>query len=220
MTDMTRISNFLTTVVIHFPPKFDSPGHEAEWLRSIATALQGFSATTLQRAAQRIINTRKYRSFPLVSEIVTVCDEIGHEDNLKNPKFNHPAHDPANKSWTAWTEERKQWANQLIQSEIGRQAAREDWILALHDFIRINNRLPAHQYEIDKLKRVSRGVDDDYRELADRAGQEAMLPAPHARSRRRSTFVQVGAGLPASLMRFADSMFARRKKLAAIANGA
>jgi hypothetical protein len=44
---------------------------------------------------------------------------------------------------------------------MGKEAAKEGWILALHDFARDNGRLPVGG-EISKTKAVRKGFDDAY----------------------------------------------------------
>jgi hypothetical protein len=52
-------------------------------------------------------------------------------------------------------------ADKLIVSDLGRLAADEGWVLALHDFCRHNHRLP-NQTEQHRCKRAARDFDRSY----------------------------------------------------------
>jgi hypothetical protein len=132
---------FITTVMVFFPAKFESDTHEEAWTDSMIRNLQGYSPDVLRRAAQKIIDTRddKYaRRFPLPAECKQVCDDIIKWDHLQNgPKLL-----PDTKPREGEYDFKARLADELIIGPMGRQAAKEGWILSLHDFIRDFGRLP------------------------------------------------------------------------------
>jgi hypothetical protein len=44
---------------------------------------------------------------------------------------------------------------------MGKRAARDGWVLSLHDFCRKHGRLPQH-HEVDKLKAAAKFFDEQY----------------------------------------------------------
>lgn len=96
----------------------------------------------------------------------------------------------------AWSQEAIAAANRLIQSEMGRQAAREGWITQLHDYCRGARSLPDASM-VYRLQSAARKFETAYQEVA--KGN--------------------GGTLSAALLRLGDTMLARRDELAAIASG-
>lgn len=87
-------------------------------------------------------------------------------------------------------------AYKLIRTEMGRQAAREGWILGLFDFIETRGRMPKGEPEVWTLRESAKGLDEAYDECV-RGGWEFAEP----------------------LRKLGDSMLERRNKLAALALG-
>jgi hypothetical protein len=149
-----KVATFVSTLVIHFPVRFvdrkgnHDPAREKEWLRSIVEAIGYYEPDVLQAAAQRIIDTRNDRRFPLPSEIRKVCAEV-IDDRRKASLPVHPA--AGDKKLSPWSPERVKLANELVQTEIGRRAAREGWLLILHDWVRANGELPRSDSKIREL---------------------------------------------------------------------
>jgi hypothetical protein len=69
--------------------------------------------------------------------------------------MDHPQKDSPFSGW------RIKLADDLIMCPMGKEAAKEGWILALHDFARENGRLPTGS-EISRVKAVPKGFDDAY----------------------------------------------------------
>ena len=150
------VGSFITSVMMHFPFRHDSPEKEAEWTASMVRNLRGYAGDVLKKAAQRIIDTRTDRRFPLPSECKNVCEDIHRVDKLTSL----PVEPPPSK-YAEWSESRIKLADDLIASEIGRQAARDGWVLSLHDFVRQQMRLPSAS-EIGRVKAGARGFDEAY----------------------------------------------------------
>lgn len=139
-----NVSEFISHVVLHFgEPKFDvsdtdKPKAYNEWLRSLARSLRGFSPECLKKASEVIVETRKYRSFPLVSECIDACKDAQIWLNAQKPQLRFGPE----KRMSEFSPDRTQLADELIMGEMGRMAAKEGWISALHQFCRKEMRLP------------------------------------------------------------------------------
>lgn len=127
------------------PPKTDD---SAAWVAVYQSALGSFGDDALAAAAQRIIGTRDVRSFPLPAECSVACRESIESMALSEKRASRPDNSseirggPFDQRYPEWSDRRRKNADELIQCEMGRQAAREDWIWTLWDFCRENERLP------------------------------------------------------------------------------
>jgi hypothetical protein len=188
----TAVANFIEALLAHYPVRYDSEEREDAWVNSITVALRQYPADLLNEVAQDIIRTRKYRNFPLLSEILDKCEAIeARREHIARaqalPEMRKSAGDE-------WSSERVKFAYDLIKSGMGKQAAGDSpcWILALWHFCRKNQRLPAGK-EIDACKREAHEFDEAYdRCLRGEAGP-----------------------LSRALERLGDSMAAKREKLVA-----
>lgn len=152
----TKVADFISKLVMHYPVRFESEERETEWIGSMAAAFKSYNSDVLQRAAQKIIDTRTDRRFPLVAEIHKVCTSIIYDDGLKQQSLSV---NPSPEKASVYSESREKWADTLVMGEMGRQAAKEGWILTLHDYARQHGRLP-EPAGIGKLKAQARGFDD------------------------------------------------------------
>lgn len=141
------IAKFVVALRVHFPTRHDGETSEAEWLKSIREVIKWFSDDVLERAAQRIIDTRTDRRFPLPAEIRKACNQTS-DDKRKEELRIEPPRDPTDpkhiSKYPAWAKERVDLADMLVKGEMGRRAANQGWILSLHDFCRKHARLPLH----------------------------------------------------------------------------
>lgn len=139
------VSAFLSRLVVHFgEPKFDvAEGERAEahkqWLRDMVRSLKDANAEVLDRAAGLIIDRRKYRSFPLLSDIRDACEAAAEDIKRERPRL--IGHQPVQHGSTI--EDRENFARDLLLGAMGRQAAREGWIFGLFTFARDHMRLPS-----------------------------------------------------------------------------
>jgi hypothetical protein len=189
------VASFVTKLITHFPVKHESQFAEQEWMGSMVRNLRTYGASVLDRAAQKLIDTRTDRRFPLPSECKKICDEIASRDHHEQQASRLT---PDTKLPPMYSEWRVKLADDLIMCPLGREAAKEGWILALHDFARENGRLPVGG-EITKTKAVPKGFDDAY-QFAMRGGAGKM-----------------GFDL---IKNIGDPMISRRKDLAARVLGA
>lgn len=152
------VSEFVAELSLHFSKRFDTESAEDQWLDSMRRNLRVYAPSVLQRACRRIIDTRKDRYFPLPAECKKACDEIEKLEKADNaPKLDTHAH--PQKGHADW---QYKLADELIQCGLGKRAAKEGWILSLHDFCRNNGRLPTQEFEIRKCIDGARGFDEAY----------------------------------------------------------
>lgn len=151
-----HVVGFITKLMMHFPFKHDSQAAEQDWLASMMRNLRGYGGSVLEIAAQKIIDTRTDRRFPLPAECKKVCDDIASREVVEKATLL-----PNNKRLPEFSDARVKLADDLVMCPMGREAAKDGWILALHDFARDNMRLPAGG-EIQKTKAVRKGFDDAY----------------------------------------------------------
>jgi hypothetical protein len=147
-------------------------------------ALAGWDLRTLDEAADRLAKTCKF--FPKPAEVIEVCEAIASSRG----QYSAP---PSNPDWTA---DAFKAANRLVHSDMGRQAAREGWIGTLHDFCRINRRMP-NGHEISHLKKEAKLFDEAYSQCC--TGN--------------------GGTLGEALKKLGETFLERRNKLAAMAHG-
>ena len=158
----TAVANFIEALLAHYPVRHDSEEREDAWVKSLTGALRSYGSNILTEVAQEIIRTRKYRNFPLLSEILDKCDDIEKRRERTRreamlPPLVHPS------AGDEWSTERVKLAYDLIKSGVGKQAARDNpcWILALWHFCRKNQRMPVGP-EIDRIKRDAFEFDEAY----------------------------------------------------------
>jgi hypothetical protein len=170
------VVKFIGAVSIHFPRPScpENPREAAEWkqretmwLDSMIQILGGYDEDVLQRAATRIVRSEtRDRRFPLPAVCRQVCEEIVKADKASQP----PTIEDRAKDLKGNADWQYRLADDLIMCEMGRRAAREGWILSLHDFCRINGRLPTADWEIRKCIDGARGFDKAYEEVLNGAG--------------------------------------------------
>ena len=158
-----------------------------------ARALSQYSDRVLQRAADEMLATRSQRKFPLLAECLEACrnaqDEIAGEAKRENDSARQSA-----KSKDPWSPERVHLADGMMRSELGREAAKEGWIVSLHDFCREEGRLP-NKFEAERVR-------------------SAALARKAERERREQEF----GGNPKLIQVVAKAMEAKRARLSALAN--
>jgi hypothetical protein len=158
---MTKaVADFIEALLVHYPVRHDTEEREDAWVKSMIGALRDHDADLLMEVANDIIRTRKYRNFPLLSEILDKCDEaIDRRQARKReamlPELRiHEGHDE-------WSTERCRFAHDMKRSDLGKQAAREGWVVAFWHFCRRNMRAPVGR-EIEQCKRDSDGIEELY----------------------------------------------------------
>lgn len=184
------VSKFITDLAMHFPPKHAKPEAETAWVRSMAEALRGYDASTLNDAARKIIASRTYATFPLPADCRKACDEAQAQRRVIELSKTLPEMRPFQND--DWSSERQRLAYDLVKCGMGKEAARSNWVLSLWNFCRQNQRLPQGR-EIDQCKKVAKEFDDLYEDLVRGTQETGWLGNP--------------------IIKFADSMRARREKI-------
>lgn len=163
------------------PESVDDPAYIAE----IDKAVKGTSPALLEMAADWLIKNYRGARFPTPAQIVNALREVTPAPTVAEGERH-----------VEWSPEAMAQARRLIQSEMGRKAAREGWILSLHDYCRKHGDLPPYT-EIGDVIKSARGFDEAYASLS---------------SMKESAFKK-------ALINLGDSMLERRNKYAAIAMG-
>ena len=160
-----------------------------------ARALSQYDGEVLQRAADAMLAVRSQRKFPLLAECLDACrsaqNEIASEAKRENDDRRQAA-----KSSNPSSPERVKQAERMMNSDVGRRAAEEGWIVSLHDFCREQGRLP-NKFEAEKVR-------------------AAALIRKAEREERERSF----GGNPRMIQAVAKAMEAKRAQLSALANEA
>lgn len=191
-----KVEKFLSTVMSHFNKRHASEADEDAWIASMIGGLKGYDASILDRAAQRIILTRNEPGFPYLADCRKACEEVIKLERAERaPKFDDTA---KQKAAYDGADHRFRLADELIcAGPLGKRAAQEGWILSLHDFCRLNGKLPTEDWQIRKCIESARGFDEAF---------EAVLNGK-------------GGACTAALERLGDTMLKKREKYRAMALG-
>jgi hypothetical protein len=139
---MIAVQKMLQELGLHFPKRLDDTDSGEAWVASWVRAFKNYQPWVLEAATVRIIEGRSERSHPIISDVKKVCHEIIREDAESKPELRAAPPGPGDVY---------KLANELIQCEIGKRAAREGWVLTLRDFVVKHHRLPEGRIEIDRL---------------------------------------------------------------------
>jgi hypothetical protein len=133
------------------------------WMSAYEHSLRTFDDETLHAAAQRIVETRQTRTFPLPADCSIACKEAIAERAFGARRPDNRAeirNAPFDERHPDWSERRRKQADELIQCGMGQQAAEEDWIWTLWEFCRENERLPdAHEAVRVRAKGMARSAE-------------------------------------------------------------
>lgn len=163
-----KVLKFLQVVGSQFAKRHASPADEKIWVESMINGLRGYDASVLARAGQRIIMSKTDPGFPYLAECRKVCEEVIKIERAERaPKFDEAAKAKELADSHDW---KTKLADGLIMCEIGRRAAREGWILSLHDFCRLNGRLPSEDWQIRKCIEAARGFNQAYEDVLNGGG--------------------------------------------------
>jgi hypothetical protein len=150
------------------------PEYLETFYREYARLLHRYSRAILEGAKDRIYRSHppgRGQRWPSIPDIVDACED---EKASTWVRAGVAAEKVVASSWlererkrkedeAAWSLEAFLEANQLMQSNLGRLAASQGWILGLHDFCRRHCRLPDLVKEADviaEMKASAKCVDD------------------------------------------------------------
>lgn len=138
-------------LVVFGPPQSDDP---AAYLAEVQKLIKAYSSAELDKAADLLLRSHKW--FPKPADIVVACADAR--------EILTPAKTPDNLNFNTldWKKENLDRADRLIQSELGRKAADEGWILGLWDHYRKTPRQPSPK-EIIRAKQKAEEFNEAYR---------------------------------------------------------
>jgi len=133
------VAKFIATIAPHFPKALKAGDEQAEamWTTTLVGFLAPYPPDVLERAALHILRTRSRKSddkwFPEPSECIAVCDLMVAlpANGGAMPLLSSGERDRS--EFASW---RKELADELINSEMGRVAAKQGWIGVLWGFVR------------------------------------------------------------------------------------
>jgi len=169
MASTAVVDKVVKTILQLWPPYRWEDGQEANWIAVLATKISGFSDQVIERMLSEMIGKREDRRTPLPAEVIAGCIEAKRWLDVENGQKVLPTinDDALQFKHPEWAPSRISLADDLVcgkngRAEVGRQAAKDHyWILQLHDFCRINTRLPTDA-EIAALKRQAKETDDAF----------------------------------------------------------
>ena len=133
------VSSFLSNLMVHFPFRHENEERETAWVTSMVRELRGFDPSTLDKAAEEIIRHRTDRRFPLPSDCRKACLDAKKWIEAERRSSTLPIATPTSEmQWDA----RQRLADDLVQCPLGKQAANEGWIGAMHAYAVKYGRLP------------------------------------------------------------------------------
>lgn len=121
---------------------FDQPpgSNAGEFFAALADELSQFGDDFLAAGAKSIRLTRKYRSFPTIAECVEAVRTARLDVANTNERGPVTPQYGAKSDDDEW--ERKVAAWRLCRSDMGHEARKDGWLVALFDFCRERGRLP------------------------------------------------------------------------------
>lgn len=125
------------------------------YLAEIAKSLAGYHETVQNEACDLIMKSYRGRQFPTPSICRKACEDVVEQRGQADQRKPLPI---ANPEWSGLTIAR---ADRLIQSDLGRCAANEGWVLSLHDFCRKHGRLPVN-HEVAGCRSSAKKFDEAY----------------------------------------------------------
>lgn len=148
---------------LYAAPRHLAGSEASEALQEYADALRPYSGPVLAAAYARLRDTRQYPTWPPVGDCVAAARECARTAGGET-RGSAPREIP----YAEWTAARMAEADALCRSPLGRQAAREGWLLSAHDYCRQHRRLPP-EHVLPQLKAAaafvtayaSGGADDD-----------------------------------------------------------
>lgn len=157
---------------------------EARFFATYVNLLKGQPDDALSAAAASIMATRIMRTFPLPAECLAACREASETAVKAAPK-------PVARQLDEWSAERAALADELICCDMGRTAAREGWIIGMHDFCREAGRAP-DIHEAREIRRVCAALNADVAGLGERS---FLAPWIAARAKRMEKMTNTAWGV-------------------------
>lgn len=145
---------FLKPLARQFNLPKGATGDPEAWERDYIESLGTFDDEALDRAAKIIRDERTETRFPLIADCNAACkrahDEIRYGHQRGERLDNRNENVPIEQRYPEWSELRRHQAWDLMRCDLGKEAARDIWIVPLYDFCRENRRLP-DRHEVERL---------------------------------------------------------------------
>lgn len=129
-------------MLVYGEPDSDDP---KAFMGEYARMLKGYSESVLNDALDRLLRTRKFKTWPTIAECVGAAEDVTAARAAANRKPDRP---------TDFTRE----AEDVLKSDLGAKAAHEGWVLGLYDHVQRYGRKPTHQ-EVHELMDSAKYVD-------------------------------------------------------------
>ena len=155
------VSGFVKTMLDRWPPYRWDETQERAYAEDLQRELSGFTAEVLERARRDMVRKRTKTQTPTVAECIGYCEEAKRWADMERNKGQLIA-DPAKERQHEWSTERVKLAYELIRTPLGKQAAKEGWVLALWNFIRKQGRHPTNEREFNQLRADAKALDEGY----------------------------------------------------------
>ena len=161
---MSVLTDFTDKIIQRFPPSFRwDEAQKQSWTDDMVEELGGFSEEVLMRALRELIRRRKVEKTPLVSECIAACEEAKRWIDAEKKSNSLPMGVGPITDEMQWNE-RKRLADTLVKCDLGRRAAREGWLGAMHAYAVKNGRLP-RENEFGAVKQQAREFDQAYADV-------------------------------------------------------
>lgn len=201
------VAVFVKTMLDRWPPFRWDETQERAYAEDLQRELSGFPADVLERARRDMVRKRTKTQTPSVAECIGYCVEAKRWADVERNK-GQLIPDDSRGPHHEWSTERVKLAYELIRTSLGKQAAKEGWILSLWDFIRRNGRHPTAEREFSQCKASAREFDATY--------------AAVVRGDKRDVdgrAVPFNEAVQRACIRWGDGFLMRREKLTAEAEG-
>jgi hypothetical protein len=152
---------FVETMMVRWPPFRWDEAQERAYADDLMRELSGFTPEVLERARREMIRKRTKPQIPSVAECIGFCAEAKHWHDAETGK-GQLIPDPAKDRWVELSDARQRLADDLMPTQIGKQAAKEGWALAFWNFARVNGRAPQSAQDIALCKKNSREFEEAF----------------------------------------------------------
>lgn len=169
MTTKEAAIDLIDTVLKMFPPYRWEPDQEETYGKTLMAKLRDFPVAVILETRDKIVGERTDRRTPMVSEIIAMARDI---DNWRKRQQGELVMTSEQKQ-ARFSEERERLANDICRGPIGRQAAREGWVLPLWNHIVEHGRAPDER-GIEACKRTAEEAVKFYEELLRKDDRSAM----------------------------------------------
>ena len=124
-----RTNKMLARLGLMYGPPSKDPQEAIALIGEFARLMHGYSDNELEIAADRLIKTRKFKTWPTVGE----CIESLEDHRTEVYERTRPER-RLDETYPEWSKEAIAWADKRITGVLGKQAAKSGWGLGLHRF--------------------------------------------------------------------------------------